>query len=196
MHRAAVFGAIAISISGCASISDSEYGNSKSEYYKMAKIYVDSVSAAHSKSYPGWQNYGDWHVQRVSGDLSATSSVKLFTVVNNSSNKYLYSANEIFGLEILDGELVVVSPPLGFAGKSYWPFCDLNASTVSVDGDKAFVLNDKKVAGVCDSVDPSGVGFNTVLSGKKARVRFGRVDGDISLDGFKEAWDEGLKLAK
>lgn len=179
----------AILMAGCSASSD--YTSAPYAAYQPAQVEASSAPAA---TYPGWEDFGDWHVKLISDSMSATTHVKLFTRFNYEGSSQ--SASRSFGLEVFGDEVVTLSPDPDFIRKGSWPYCDLNSSMISVDGSKAVPLMPISNPGSCNTIPLNGGPIQKLLAGNSAKARIGSMDGTISLNGFKEAWEKARSLAK
>lgn len=139
-----------------------------------------------------WETFGDWKVKALHDEMDTVSQVTLLTNFIDDKRP----ADLRIGFNIFGGQLVTLSTSVGFLGDAYWPNCDFNLSSVSVDGKKAVRLTALDEAGECDRVAKNGEAMKQLKNGSAARVRLGYNNGKISLNGFKQAWARALELSK
>lgn len=151
-----------------------------------------------SKWGPGWERFGDWYVKALHDEMDTVTDVRLFTAFNYTPSPGIKPWQDDFnlGFEIFGGSVVALSPSSGFLGDGYWPHCDYDLSSVSVDGAKAVRLTPVDMPGSCNKVDRNGEAIQQLKQGKKARIRLGYMDGTISLSGFSAAWARAIQLSK
>lgn len=149
-----------------------------------------------------WERFGDWQVKALHDEMDTTTRVRLFTEFHESDEDRYKRVNfeeekkRNIGFEIFGGHVVTLSPSYGFIARGYWPFCEMDASTVSVDGSKAIRVSTVGAAGECARVTRNGELIRQFKAGSSARMRIGREDGSVSLKGFAAAWDRALQLGK
>lgn len=186
--RALVIAGVVVALAGCVPHGD-------------PRGYSSSQSAApvqRARSFPGWEQYGDWHVKAIHGEMDTLTIVKLFTPFRSDpapGSTLLREENFSIGFILIGGNLLSFSPQLGgLEGSGTWPRCEYDASAVSVDGAGAVPLLEVRSYGYCRSVDISGRAMTALLSGKNAKVRVRFSEGTISLNGFAEAWHRAQML--
>lgn len=192
MHRILAAGIAALVLTGCSS-EPSTYGGA-SEQQQVS----ESVLA--TPAYPGWDNFGEWHVKALHGNMDLVSHVRLFTTFyyspSNQVPRLPGQGSLSFGFEIFGDSLVVLSPSSGFYGRAGWPYCDYDLSSLSVDDSKVIALTPVSAPGSCKSVAMDGEAVQQMLAGQSARVKLGSTEGTFFLAGFKEAWTKARELGK
>lgn len=146
-----------------------------------------------------WEPFGDWKVRAVHDDMDTVTQVVVttdFTDTPKPGSPFAPKTDLTIGFIIFGGRLVILSPSVGFVGEMYWPSCDHDLSSVSVDGKKAIRLTPVEDPGSCNNVAKNGEAIRQMMNGKAARMRVGYTDGTVSLKGFKEAWARALKLSR
>lgn len=78
----------------------------------------------------------------------------------------------------------------------FWPECDFDNASYSVDGSKAKYIATLENPGDCDTVPMNGELIKKFKTGRTARLRIDYVDGDVSLNGFPAAWARAIKIAR
>jgi len=153
-----------------------------------------------SKWGEGWEVYGDWYVKALHDEMDTVTHVRLFTEFTVIKKEPPYINIDLkdpnFGFEVYGGTLVIPSPSMFLGGKGYWPFCENDLSSVSVDGAKAVRLAVIEHGGACASVAKNGAAISQFLRGKKAKMRIDIDDGTISLVGFSKAWSRAMQLSR
>jgi hypothetical protein len=139
-----------------------------------------------------WETFGDWQVKPLHDQMDTVTHVVLLTPFVDDKGK----PDLRMGFDLFGGRLLTLSTSVGFIGDNYWPECDFNMSTVSVDGGKAVRLTPNDEAGECSRAATSGGAIKQMLSGRTAKVRLGYNNGRISLNGFKQAWARAKALSK
>lgn len=146
-----------------------------------------------------WESFGDWRVKALHDDMDTVTQVAIRTDFQDTpkpESPFGPKTDLSIGFTIFGGRLVTLSPSVGFVGEMYWPSCDYDLSSVSVDGKKAVRLTPVDDPGSCNNVAKNGEALRQMMSGKTARMRVGYTDGIVSLKGFKEAWAKALKLSR
>lgn len=146
-----------------------------------------------------WESFGDWRVKVLHDDMDTVTQVAIRTDFQDTpkpGSPFGPKTDLSIGFTIFGGRLVTLSPSVGFVGEMYWPSCDYDLSSVSVDGKKAVRLTPVDDPGSCNNVARNGEALRQMMSGKTARMRVGYTDGIVSLKGFKEAWAKALKLSR
>ena len=155
---------------------------------------------AASKWGEGWEQYGDWYVKALHDDMDTVTHVRMFTAFNYTPStpgtRLPWQDDFNLGFEIFGGSVVTLSPSAGFLGKGYWPHCDYDLSSASVNGAKAVRLTPVDMPGSCNAVDRNGEAIQQFKVGSQARIRMGYMDGKISLAGFSAAWARAMQLSK
>ncbi|MCE7762978.1 hypothetical protein GQL56_10030 [Pseudomonas putida] len=163
-------------------------------------ILAVALSAAASASYAeDGERYGDWQVRAVHDEMDTVSQVILMTTFKEipKPGRGFSSSGELrIGFRILGGTLVSLKTSIGFLGDAYWPRCDYDMSSVSVDGKKAVRLTPQHFPGGCNHVAMRGQAITQMVSGNNARMRIGLTDGEVSLKGFNQAWAKARQLSK
>ncbi|HAG77582.1 MAG: hypothetical protein CMK74_19635 [Pseudomonadales bacterium] len=151
-----------------------------------------------SKWGEGWEVYGDWYVKALHDEMDTVTRVRLFTPFDEIEDYPSYGVvnpkDQTFGLEVFGGSFVTLSPSMYLGGKMYWPFCESDFSSVSVDGSKAVRMTPVENPGSCNSLEKNGVVIRKFITGSQAKVRMHYDDGMISLKGFGAAWDRAMQL--
>lgn len=143
------------------------------------------------------RQFGHWTVTAVHDPMDAVSHVIMRTHFARSKQGALDGepARYRFGLRIFGGQLMTLAPDLDL-GKEWWPHCDMNLSTFSIDEGPPQLIAITQRGGSCNSVPLDG----SVVSGFKrasvARVRLNKTNGYISLHGFSAAWEFANSLAR
>lgn len=170
------------------------------KYSKPGSAPVDIKDQPVKHQFPGWENYGDWYVKALHDEMDTVAHVRLFTAFSKE-DRYASAGFEgtqgmSFGFEIFGGKVVVLSPSLDFIGKNYWPFCDMDSATTSVDGGKAEDVATINVAGGCRNIALNGEAIRQFKTGSRAKLRLGSNQGSISLSGFADALNRAIELSK
>lgn len=183
-------------LTGCSSAPNTYSGTSASQQAESD----EPEQAVITPAYPGWENFGEWHVKAIHGDMDLVTHVRLFTRFfyspSNPVSRLPGQDSMSFGFEIFGDEVVVLSPGAGFLGRGSWPYCDYDLSSLSVDDSKAVALTPVASPGSCRAVALNGEAVQKMLAGNTARVKLGGMEGTFFLDGFKEAWVKARELGK
>jgi hypothetical protein len=139
-----------------------------------------------------WESFGDWQVKAMHDQMDTVTHVALMTSFADDKGKHDLRV----GFDMFGRHLVTLITSVGFIGDSYWPECDFNLSSVSVDGRKAVWLTPESDPGECNRVSKNGDAIKQLLNGKNAKLRLGHNDGRVSLTGFKQAWARALSLSR
>lgn len=170
-------------------------GFSQREKYLEKSIKTESIWHT-----AGWEQFGDWYVKALHDDMDTVTQVRMFTTFqytsSGSGSNFFLQKDFNLGFMLFGGEVVTLSPSAGFLGQGYWPYCDYDLSSVSVDEAKAVRLTTVDSPGSCNLVDKNGTAVMQLKKGKEARVRMGSMNGVISLDGFSKAWSRALNIGK
>lgn len=192
MHRIMALGIAALVLAGCSSAPRTYSGAS-------AQRQVSEPVVA-TPAYPGWDNFGEWHVKALHGHMDLVTRVRLFTTFyyspSNPAPQISGQGSLSFGFEIYGDSLVVISPISAFSSRAGWPYCDYDLSSLSVDDSKVIALTTVSTPGSCRSVAVDGEAVQQMLAGTSARVKLGSTEGTFYLDGFKEAWTKARELGK
>jgi hypothetical protein len=146
-----------------------------------------------------WESFGDWRVKVFHDDMDTVTQIGVRTDFKDTpkpGSPFPPKTDLTIGFTIFGGRLVTLSPSVGFLGDMYWPSCDYDLSSVSVDGNKAIPLTPVEDPGSCNKVAKNGEALRQMMSGNVARMRVGYTNGTVSLKGFKEAWKKALKLSR
>lgn len=153
-----------------------------------------------SKWGAGWESFGDWHVKALHDDMDIVTHVRLFTefTLSEKPSPYVASIKKdlAFGLSIFGGSLVTTSHSLNLGGRDYWPYCDNDLSSASIDGGRAVQVATIPAGGSCNRVDANGPLISQFKAGQSAKLRVSSDNGVISLKGFSAAWDRARQLSQ
>lgn len=155
------------------------------------------LASAYSRA-GDWESFGDWRVKALHDDMDTVTQVAVRTDFKDTpkpGSPFAPKTDLTIGFVIFGGRLVTLSPSVGFVGEMYWPSCDYDLSSVSVDGKKVVRLTTVDDPGSCNNVAKNGDALRQMMNGSAARMRVGYTDGTVSLKGFKEAWARALKLS-
>lgn len=136
--------------------------------------------------------FGDWEVAALHDEMDTVTRVSLMTRFVSDKNP----ANDRLGFTIFGGSVITLNTSVGFIGDPYWPSCDFELGSISVNGKKAVLLTALDEPGECSHVEKNGTVIKQLKSGGSARVRLGLNNGTISLNGFDKAWARALRLSK
>lgn len=146
-----------------------------------------------------WEVFGDWKVRALHDDRDTVTKVVITTGFNDTpkpGSPFAPKTDLTIGFIIYGGRLVTLSTSVGFVGEMYWPSCDYDLSSVSVDGKKAVRLTPVEDPGSCNNVEKNGEALRQMMNGTAARMRVGYTDGTVSLKGLNAAWAKALKLSR
>lgn len=178
---------------------------SKLKLESAAAEHVVSVKPAPSTKNPkpvvsnwgeGWEQHGDWFVKALHDDMDLVTQVKMSTSFESDKHPAYRASDDMkFGFTVFNGRLVVQSHSLSLGGRDYWPFCENNLASASVDGGRAIQIATVSGGGRCNQVDPDGILISQFRAGQAARLRVHYDDGAISLKGFTAAWNRARQLS-
>lgn len=148
----------------------------------------------------GWERFGDWYVKALHDDMDLVTHVRLFTEFTLSERPSHYvtpiKKDLAFGLSIFGGSLVTTSHSMSLGGRDYWPYCDNDLSSASIDGGRVIQVATIPAGGSCNRVDANGPLISQFKAGQSAKLRIGSDNGVISLNGFSAAWDRARQLSQ
>lgn len=148
----------------------------------------------------GFEVFGEWRVKALHDEMDTETRVYIYTTFHHTPRSpNITWANQYhirFGMEIVNNSYIVLSPSVPFAGEGYWPQCDYDRISTSVDGAKAIRIATIDDPGFCNSVSKNGEAIRQFKNGTQAKIRMGHMDGTISLNGFKKAWARVAELGK
>lgn len=181
-------------------------GPTDEESLRPAKIEYEDLSGGYTDykvenltKYPGWNRHDDWYVKALHDDMDTSTHVRLFATFSPDPVSPLARFpgwdKQTFGFEIFGGSLVILSPSLAVGGRRDWPLCDFDSASMSINGSKPVLIADVESPAFCNRVDLGGELIQSMKESKAAKVKvFGQI-GFVSLDGFKEALAEALRLS-
>ena len=145
--------------------------------------------------------FEDWELIVMHDEMSPTSRIEIrtkFTPIPKQDFAYQYYKDKEYyvGFEIFGGSLITLSYTLNLGGKHFWPYCEYNNSSFSVDGAKAQYIATIEEPGDCNSISTNGSVIKAFKAGSQAKLRLGYNDGFISLKGFSEAWARARQLSR
>lgn len=123
-----------------------------------------------SKWGAGWESFGDWHVKALHDDMDLVTHVRLFTefTLSERPSPYVASIKKdlAFGLSIFGGSLVTTSHSMNLGGRDYWPYCDNDLSSASIDGGRVIQVATIPAGGSCSRVDAGGALISQFKAGQ------------------------------
>lgn len=153
---------------------------------------VVGTPASAQRGGPEWETFGDWKVAKVSDEMDPVSHVVLRTTFTPDAGE-VFSGPYDFGFRIFGRSLITLDVDLEMAGKNFWPHCDFESSSYSVDGSSPEFIATVDDPGNCDDVSMSVI--NRFKAGSEARLKLRYTTGSISLKGFTAAWNRFRQLS-
>ena len=167
----------------------------------LAAILTFNIVFGAQASGSEWEQFGDWEVTPVHGDMDPYTKIIIRTKFNEliDPKKMLLShrvEDLVFGFEIFNGRTMDIYTMVNFGGRNYWPTCDFNSASFRVDNSKPHYISTINNPGYCDSVAMNGKTVAMFKSGKAAKLKVNYRTGDISLIGFSSAYARALQLSR
>jgi len=144
---------------------------------------------------PDWEYFGDWKVVKISDAMDPVTQVLIRTNFVRTSRS-ISGESYVIGFRITGRSTMELDTMVNLGVDAFWPECDFNNASYSVDGSKAKYIATVESPGDCDTVPMNGELIKKFKSGRTARLRIDGVDGEVSLNGFPAAWTRAMKIAR
>lgn len=144
---------------------------------------------------PVWESFGDWQVSKISDAMDPVTKVLIRTKFEHTSRP-ASGDGYVIGFRVIGRSTMKLYTMVNLGVDEFWPECDFDNSSYSVDGSKAKYMAIVENPGDCDTVPMNGELIKKFKSGRTARLRIDGVDGDVSLNGFPAAWARAMKIAR
>ncbi|MGK9417195.1 hypothetical protein ACSSUR_13735 [Pseudomonas cedrina] len=144
---------------------------------------------------PAWESFGDWQVSKISDAMDPVTKVLIRTKFEHTSRP-ASGDGYVIGFRIIGRSIMKLDTMVNLGVDEFWPECDFDNASYSVDGSKVKYIATVESPGDCNTVPMNGELIKRFKSGRTARLKIDGVDGDISLNGFPAAWAKALKIAR
>lgn len=140
------------------------------ERHLLEQTSSASAEQAISSTYKEGERFGDWYVALLSDKMDATPIVGVVTVAavldrnDNPSGRF-----NSFGLLIIGKNLISIESDAN--GRNFWPYCEFDTGSISVDGARPIELTDLTEDGQCQLVNSNGATIRRMKAGSDATVR-------------------------
>ncbi len=147
----------------------------------LALIAIATAAKAESQ----FEQYGDWELEIVHGEMSPASDIVIRTIVHQDDEAGQARPFK-FGFRVFGRYVITQNVEPRYGAKNYWPYCEFEYDKFKIGESKAEYFAQIDGAGTCPSVPMSVV--TKFKAAPSAKVQINYRDGWISLKGFSAAW--------